>query len=73
MSEMIHERNASEKVERYDLFSSLLAANNEDEDGVRLTESELIGLSLVVVYPIVLISLVRRHPRKYFHLSSCWT
>ncbi|KAF8895567.1 cytochrome P450 [Infundibulicybe gibba] len=43
MSEMIRDRQASEKVERFDLFSSLLDANNEDGDDSALTESELIG------------------------------
>ncbi|KAF8895566.1 cytochrome P450 [Infundibulicybe gibba] len=43
MSEMIRDRQTSEKVERFDLFSSLLDANNEDGDDSALTESELIG------------------------------
>ncbi|KAF9465029.1 cytochrome P450 [Collybia nuda] len=43
MSEMIRDRQASKKEIRYDLFSSLLAANNEDSDEAKLTESELIG------------------------------
>ncbi|PPQ67222.1 hypothetical protein CVT26_007295 [Gymnopilus dilepis] len=43
MKEMIHDRQTSEKVERYDLFSSLLAANNDDLESVRLADSELIG------------------------------
>ena len=46
MSEMIRERQNSEKVERHDLFSNLLAANDEDMDIVNLTESELIGVCL---------------------------
>ena len=46
MSEMIRERQNSEKVERHDLFSNLLAANDEDMDIVNLTESELIGVYL---------------------------
>ena len=44
MSEMIRERQISEKVERHDLFSNLLAANDEDMDIRNLTESELIGV-----------------------------
>lgn len=44
MSEMIQERRTSEKIERFDLFSSLLEASNEDETGAGLTESELIGI-----------------------------
>ncbi|KAH9485051.1 Cytochrome P450 monooxygenase 124 [Psilocybe cubensis] len=43
ISEMIKERQLSEKVERYDLFSSLLEANSDDGEEVRLTESELRG------------------------------
>ena len=46
MSEMIRERQISEKVERHDLFSNLLAANDEDMDIVNLTESEIIGVYL---------------------------
>ncbi|KAF8895529.1 cytochrome P450 [Infundibulicybe gibba] len=46
MSEMIRDRQTSEKVERFDLFSSLLDANIEDEATVALIESELIGISL---------------------------
>ena len=45
MSEMIKERQNSEKVERHDLFSNLLEANNGDMDAIKLTESELIGVS----------------------------
>ena len=44
MSEMIKEQQNSEKVGRHDLFSNLLAANNEDMDTTNLTESELIGM-----------------------------
>lgn len=43
MSEMIRDRQAAEKMEGHDLFSSLLEANNEDSNDVKLTESELIG------------------------------
>lgn len=46
MTEMIKDRQTSEKKERYDLFSSLLEANDEDSDDAKLTESELIGMSL---------------------------
>ena len=48
ISEMIRERQNSEKVERHDLFSNLLAANDEDMDIVNLTESELIGVSSLI-------------------------
>jgi cytochrome P450 len=43
MSEMIHVRQNAEKVERHDLFSSLLEANDHTLDITTLTESELIG------------------------------
>lgn len=43
MVEMIRDRQNAEKVERHDLFSSLLAANDHDLDATTLTESELIG------------------------------
>jgi len=42
MSEMIKDRLAATKMERHDLFSSLLDANNDDS-GIKLTESELIS------------------------------
>jgi len=45
MVEMIHERQTSEKVERHDLFNSLLEANSNDLDVTALTEDELIGMS----------------------------
>ncbi|KAF5322602.1 hypothetical protein D9619_001346 [Psilocybe cf. subviscida] len=43
MATMIHERQNAEKVERHDLFSSLLEANNDSLGSGVLTESELIG------------------------------
>ena len=43
MHEMIRERQGETKANRHDLFNSLLDANNDD-DGVKLTESELIGM-----------------------------
>jgi hypothetical protein len=45
MLEMIRDRQASKKEERYDLFSSLLDGNDEDIGDAKLTESELIGMS----------------------------
>jgi len=45
MVEMIRERQSSEKVQRHDLFSSLLEAN-QNEENVALTENELIGMFL---------------------------
>ncbi|KAF8967870.1 cytochrome P450 [Flammula alnicola] len=43
MAEMIQERQRAEKVQRHDLFSSLLEANDDSLDVTALTESELIG------------------------------
>lgn len=47
MVEMIQARKASEKKEeRFDLFSSLLEANDDDDisgDEVKLTTGELVG------------------------------
>ncbi|KDR75778.1 hypothetical protein GALMADRAFT_248465 [Galerina marginata CBS 339.88] len=43
MLEMIHDRQNAQKVERHDLFSSLLEANDHTVDITTLSESELIG------------------------------
>ena len=40
---MIHQRQSSDKVERHDLLTSLLDANNEDFSNQKLLDSELIG------------------------------
>jgi len=47
MVEMVHARKSAEtKEERYDLFSGLLDAAQDDPDGsVAITEKELIGQS----------------------------
>ena len=42
MSEMVDERKNS-NVERYDVFSNLIAANDENVDMTNLTKSEIIG------------------------------
>lgn len=44
MKKMVRERQNDEKVERDDLLSSLLAANDHDLDGSTLSEDELIGM-----------------------------
>lgn len=48
MMEMIHTRKCSgEKEERYDLFSSLLDASEEESDSqAKLTDRELLGARL---------------------------
>ncbi|KAG6842166.1 hypothetical protein C0991_001659 [Blastosporella zonata] len=43
MLEMVKERQAEKKEARYDLFSSLLDANEADSDEAKLSVSELIG------------------------------
>ena len=44
MSEMIDERQNSNILEkRHDVFSNLLAANDENVDMTNLTKSEIIG------------------------------
>ena len=43
MVEMIHERQRAEKVQRHDLFSNLLEANDQTLDATTLTEDEIVG------------------------------
>lgn len=71
MSEMIKERQNSEKVERHDLFSNLLEANNGDMDAIKLTESELIGVSWF--FPRWLELEIHVIYRKHLHLFNCGT
>jgi len=42
---MIQERKESRLNDHHDLFSRLLAANDESKDEVKLSDSELIGKS----------------------------
>ena len=42
MSDMIDERQKS-NIERHDVFSNFIAANNENVDLTNLTKSEIIG------------------------------
>jgi hypothetical protein len=48
---MVGDRQASKNEARYDLFSALLDANNED-DHARLTERELIGEILYSLWKV---------------------
>ena len=51
MREMIESRkNAEVKEARYDLFSSLLDANEDYDDVSKLTSEELLGALLVVCF-----------------------
>ncbi len=75
MLEMVDARkNADKGGERYDLFSGLLdAAQDEQDNGMALTDDELIGgLSTSRSFGIL-----RKHlthpPRKHVYISSCWT
>lgn len=43
MSEMIDERQNS-NIERHDVFSNFIAANNENVDMTNLTKIEIIGM-----------------------------
>ena len=44
MSEMIEGRQNPDKLQRHDLFSNLLAANDDGGEVINLTESEIIGV-----------------------------
>ena len=75
MLEMVEARRNGDKVEeRYDLFSGLLdAAQDEPDDGAGLSDEELIGwYSTIPSFGILGIRLTLP-PRKHVHLSFCWT
>ncbi|EKM52724.1 uncharacterized protein PHACADRAFT_126770 [Phanerochaete carnosa HHB-10118-sp] len=59
MLEMIHARRyAEEKEERYDLFSGLLDASEDESDGSQLTDRELLGKYCISIsYDAALIEL----------------
>ena len=70
MLEMVEARRDGDKAEeRYDLFSGLLdAAQDEPGSEAALSDDELIGWYLLsykthLTFP----------PRKHVYLSSCWT
>ena len=66
---MIRDRLAAPEIERHDLFNSLLYANNEDSDGIKLTETELISK-----FPEVPEAPDNQHPlRQYIHFSCSWS
>jgi len=65
MVEMVQERQSAEKVQRHDLFSSLLAANDHTLDVTTLSEDELIGLWAT---NISFLSFVKLFCRQYIHL-----
>jgi hypothetical protein len=66
---MINARRAAEKKEeRYDLFSSLLAAADDPEDRNTITDRELIGVSNLEV----IASEAHLYLRKHLHFSARW-
>lgn len=73
MLEMIQIRRVAEKrVERYDLFSSLLDANEEPEEGqIALTDRELIG-NCTMLWLRTIRSPSHPIGRQHVHLPSCW-
>ena len=68
MVEMIQERQSAEKVQRHDLFSNLLAANDHSLDVTALSENELIGLWATHVS---FLSFIKLYRRQYIHLPRC--
>ena len=72
MLEMIHKRrNAEKKEERYDLFSSLLDASEDETDGqTKLTDRELLGSHLLLFYNVYM-SQTEINNRQYFYLPAC--
>ena len=58
MAEMIRERQAMvDKVERHDLFSSLLEANDHDLDLETLSEDEIISM-LHILHLLTMLDLI---------------
>ena len=76
MVEMIHSRRSSKKKEeRYDLFSSLLDASEEEDlssGETKLKDSELIGLFLYFEY-INQRVLKYLNRRQYLYFPISWT
>jgi hypothetical protein len=75
MQEMVEaRRNADEVEERYDLFSGLLDAAQDDAgSGSALSDDELIGEYSTSRSFGILGKRLTRPPRKHVYLSSCWT
>jgi hypothetical protein len=65
---MIQERQRTEKVQRHDLFSNLLEANDHAFDVNTLSEDELIGLW---AQNISFFSFIKLYCRQYVHLLRC--
>jgi hypothetical protein len=75
MLEMVEARkNADKGEQRYDLFSGLLdAAQDELDSGVTLSDEELIGGHLISQSFSILEKWPTRPVRKHVHFPSCWT
>ena len=76
MLEMVKARRESDKVEeRYDLFSGLLDAAQDEQGGeVVLNDDELMGgCSMSRSFEIHASSCLTRPPRKHVYLSYCWS
>ena len=65
---MIQERQSTEKVQRHDLFSSLLAGNDHTLDGTTLSEDELIGLWAT---NFLFLSFIKLYCSQYIHVPRC--
>ena len=74
MLEMVETRRSGDKVEeRYDLFSGLLdAAQDELDNGAMLSEEELVGEYNIDRYCIIG-KRFDRYSRKHVYLSPCRT
>lgn len=70
MSEMVRDHQAFKKEERYDIFSNLLDANIEDSADAKLTESELIGMSLTPCGHACFCFINKRNARKYIYFPD---
>jgi hypothetical protein len=75
MLEMVEaRRNGDEVEERYDLFSGLLdAAQDEPDNGAGLNDEELIGWYSTLQLFGILGKRLTLPPRKHVRLSYCWT
>ena len=75
MLEMVKARRDGDKVEeRYDLFSGLLdAAEDEQESEAAISDDELFGGYSTSRLFGILGRRLNRPPRKHVYLSHCWT
>jgi hypothetical protein len=75
MLEMVEaRRNADEGEQRYDLFSGLLdAAQNDMDSEATLSDEELIGGHSISRSFSILGKWLTHPLRKHVHFPSCWT